>query len=101
MIAMMISYPQLYLDTGAIAWALPRDEFYHHLRRFVEAGLSKRIIFGSDQMRWPDAIPVAITSIESAPFLTADQKRDILFHNASRFFRLRLSEAPDLRRKDP
>jgi hypothetical protein len=101
MIAMMISHPQLYVDTGAIAWALPRDEFYRHLRRFVEAGLTRRIMFGSDQMQWPDAIRVAIKSIESAPFLTPEQKRDILFHNANRFFRLRLPEAHDVRRKDP
>lgn len=101
MIAMMISYPRLYVDTGGMCWALPRTEFYHHLRRFIDAGLGRRIMFGSDQMRWPDAIPVAIKSIESAPFLTAEQKRDILFHNANRFFRLRLPEDHDARRKDP
>ena len=45
-------------------------------------------MFGSDQMRWPDRIGVAIAAIEQAPFLTAEQKRDILFNNAARFLRL-------------
>ena len=57
----------------------------------VDAGMEKRILFGSDQMNWPDAIGEAIKSIETAPFLSAGQKRDIFYNNAARF--LRLSEA--------
>jgi hypothetical protein len=45
-------------------------------------------MFGSDQMIWPEAIERAIQSIEDAPFLTEQQKRDILYNNAARFFRL-------------
>jgi predicted TIM-barrel fold metal-dependent hydrolase len=45
-------------------------------------------MFGSDQMIWPDAIEIAIESIESADFLTDDQKRAILHDNAARFLRL-------------
>jgi len=54
----------------------------------VEAGFGKRILFGSDQMGWPDAIVVAIRRIQAAPFLSAAQKRDILYENAARFLRL-------------
>jgi predicted TIM-barrel fold metal-dependent hydrolase len=36
----------------------------------------------------PDAIGMAIASIESADFLTEEQKRDILYNNAARFLRL-------------
>ena len=54
----------------------------------VDAGLGKRILFGSDQMNWPDAIGEAIKAIETAPFLDAGQKRDILYDNAARFLRL-------------
>ena len=57
-------------------------------RRLVEAGFGERIMFGSDQMQWPGAIEVAIEAVESAPFLTADQKRDIFYNNAVRFLRL-------------
>jgi hypothetical protein len=76
------------VDTGAIAWALPRKEFHHYLQRIVEAGFGKRILFGSDQMIWPDVIEMALESIESAKFLTPEQRRDILFNNATRFLRL-------------
>ncbi len=45
-------------------------------------------MFGSDQIIWPGLIEAAITSIDEAPFLTAEQKRDIFYHNAARFLRL-------------
>ena len=44
--------------------------------------------FGSDQMRWPEKIGEGIEAIEQAPFLTEEQKRDILYYNAVRFLRL-------------
>lgn len=56
--------------------------------RIVKAGFGKRVMFGSDQMVWPQAIPDAIEAIETAEFLSEDQKRDILFGNAARFLRL-------------
>jgi len=58
------------------------------LKRLVDGGFSKRIMFGSDQTAWPQAIGLAIRTIEQAPFLTATQKRDILYNNAARFLRL-------------
>ena len=82
------SFPQVYVDTGVINWAIPRKEFHFYLRRLVEAGFSKRIMFGSDQMVFPDSIPIAIESIETAEFLTPEQKRDIFYNNAARFLRL-------------
>jgi predicted TIM-barrel fold metal-dependent hydrolase len=50
--------------------------------------MGKRILFGSDQMYWPDAIGEAIRAVDEAPFLDATQKRDILYNNAARFLRL-------------
>lgn len=91
MIAMMFTHPNLYVDVACNDWAFPRAQFHDALRRMVDAGLGKRIMFGSDQMYWPDAIGKAIESIETAPFLDAEQKRDILYDNAARF--LRLSDA--------
>jgi predicted TIM-barrel fold metal-dependent hydrolase len=89
--AMLQAYPTLYVDVAWIDWYIPRAEFHTYLRRLVEAGFGKRIMFGSDQMQWPQAIGVAIESIESASFLTPDQKRDVLCRNAMRFFRFDLS----------
>jgi predicted TIM-barrel fold metal-dependent hydrolase len=88
LLAVLWTHPQVYVDTGAIAWALPRAEFHRYLQRIVEAGFGKRVVFGSDQMIWPETIEMALDSIESASFLSSEQRRDILFNNAARFLRL-------------
>jgi uncharacterized protein len=92
-IAMMTQYPQLYADVSTITWVIPRAAFYDYLEALVHAGLGQRIMFGSDQMRWPEKIEEAIDAIQKAPFLTSEQKRDILFNNAARFLRLDEAEA--------
>ena len=88
MIAMMYQYPQLYADVSTISWIIPRTAFYDYLQAFVRAGLGKRLMFGSDQMVWPEKIGAAVEAIEQAPFLTAEQKRDIFYNNAAHFLRL-------------
>lgn len=88
MIAMMYQYPQLYADVSTITWVIPRTAFYDYLEALVRAGLGKRLMFGSDQMRWPEKIGKGIEAIEQAPFLTEEEKRDILHDNAVRFLRL-------------
>lgn len=88
MIAVLFSHPQVYVDIAGNNWAHPRPHFYGQLRRLVDAGFIKRIMWGSDQMVWPRAIDVAIEAIESAPFLSQEQKRDIFYDNAARFLRL-------------
>jgi hypothetical protein len=93
MIAMMYQYPQLHGDVSTITWVVPRTAFYDYLEAFVRTGLGKRLMFGSDQMRWPEKIGEGIEAIEQAPFLTEEQKRDILYHNAVRF--LRLEQEPE------
>jgi predicted TIM-barrel fold metal-dependent hydrolase len=65
---------------------------YGALRRLVDAGFGKRIMFGFDQMIWPQAIGIGIDTIEHADFLTTEQKRDILYNNAARFLRLSKQE---------
>jgi len=88
MIAMMYQYPQLYADVSTISWVIPRAAFYDYLEAFVRAGLGKRLMFGSDQMVWPEKISSAVEAIEEASFLTDEQKRDIFYNNAKRFLRL-------------
>jgi len=88
MIAMMYQYPQLYGDVSTITWIIPRSAFYDYLQRLIQAGLGKRLMFGSDQMRWPEMIGKGIEAIEEADFLTEEQKRDLLYNNAVRFLRL-------------
>ena len=88
MIMLMNAHPQVFIDIAADNWGVPRKEFHFILKRLVDAGYGKRIMFGSDQMIWPDSIPVAIASITEADFLSEEQKRDILYNNAARFLRL-------------
>ena len=75
--ALLLYHPQVNVDVGIISWQLPRAEFHRYLRRFIDAGFGKRVMFGSDQLLFPEMIRVAIENIESAEFLTAEQKRDI------------------------
>jgi predicted TIM-barrel fold metal-dependent hydrolase len=97
MVAMMNQYPQLYGDVSTITWLLPRSAFYGYLRGLVDAGLGKRVMFGTDQMRWPEAIGWAVAAIEEAPFLTDEQKRDIFYNNAARFLKLDEATPPHAR----
>jgi predicted TIM-barrel fold metal-dependent hydrolase len=93
MIAIMFNYPQVYVDVAQNNWGFPRAHFHSQLKRLVDAGFSRRILFGSDQMIWPQTIGLAIENIESAEFLTEQDKRDILHDNAARF--LRIVSLPD------
>lgn len=88
MIGLLWAHPQVYVDIAVIDWFIPRREFHAYLRRLVDAGFEKRIMFGSDQMIWPDALRIAIEAVESAEFLSPAQKRDVFYNNAARFLRL-------------
>jgi uncharacterized protein len=57
-------------------------------------------MFGTDEMGFVDTTPMAINAIESASFLTDQQKRDIFFNNAVRFFRLNPAELLGSREAD-
>ena len=86
-IAMLLVYPQVYVDVGAIAWLPPRAEFHAYLGAITRAGFGKRVLFGTDQMYWPEAIGMAVEAVDSAPFLTVSDKQDIFSGNAIRFFK--------------
>jgi len=81
-------YPQVYLDLATIDWILPRQEFHNYLHELMVAGFGKRLLFGSDQMYWPETIGMAIEGIESASFLSEQEKRDIFYNNAVRFLKI-------------
>jgi predicted TIM-barrel fold metal-dependent hydrolase len=88
MIAMLFAYPQVYVDIAQNDWGFPRRHFHAQLQRLVDAGFGTRILFGSDQMVWPQTIGLAIDTVKSADFLSVRQKQDILHDNAARFLRL-------------
>ena len=86
--ALMFTHPQVYVELSMAINVEARPAFYRFLRGLVEAGYGDRIMFGSDQMVWPGLIDAAVKSLQEAPFLTAQQKRDIFYNNAARFLRL-------------
>jgi predicted TIM-barrel fold metal-dependent hydrolase len=89
--ALMSQYPQVYMDVATIDWIggiSRRERFHAFLQQAIRRGFGKRILFGSDQMAWPDAIGLAVEGVDSAEFLTPEQKRDIFYSNAVRFLRL-------------
>lgn len=87
-IALMMQYQQVYVDISAIDWLMTRPDFHAYLQRLIQARLGNRIMFGTDQMIWPDAVGMAIDAVESVDFLSEKQKQAIFFDNAVDFFLL-------------
>jgi hypothetical protein len=69
-------------------WSYPLDDVHRYIQRLVQAGFGKRIMYGTDFFSYPRMIEGSMSVIENARYLGEDQKRDILFNNAARFFRL-------------
>ena len=89
-IRLMLTYPQLYSGLGAMLWAAPLDKYngVEFLKKAKAAGYLDRVMFGSDQMFWPDAIVKSIDFLNSMEFLTEEEKRDIFYNNAAKFFKV-------------
>ena len=87
-LAIMNAFPALYADVAAINWLLPTAEFQHYLERLMVAGMGKRLMYGTDGIVWPDAFAMAIRNIETAAFLSEEEKADIFYNNAALFLRL-------------
>lgn len=86
--AIMYQYPSVYADVSTILHLTPRSVALAYIKDLVDNGLEKRIMFGSDQMIWPEVIDVAVETLQSADFLNREQKADIFYNNAARFLRL-------------
>ena len=89
MASMLYMYPRLYADISAHIWMMSREAFYGYLKGVLGySGAYDRLMFGSDQMWWPETISLAVETLQSADFLSKEQKRDIFYNNAKRFLRL-------------
>lgn len=90
--ALMLQYPQVYADISTISWIISRESFHDYLESLMKGrymnSIGKRLLFGSDQMVWAETIGMAVDAVESADFLSEEQKRDIFYNNAARFLRL-------------
>ena len=89
-LSIMRVYQHVYADLGAVLWVeeLAKENAVEFLRKAKLAGILDRVMFGSDQMNWPSAIGDSIAYLESLGFLTAEEKRMVLYDNARRFFGL-------------
>ena len=88
----MYRYPNVYVDYSTMVWLAPEKTVYNYLKGLIDNGLGKRIMYGSDQMEWPESIGIGIERISNADFLTEQQKRDIFYNNAARFLQLSKEE---------
>jgi predicted TIM-barrel fold metal-dependent hydrolase len=84
-------YPQVYAGVGVLGHA-PEHRTTETLERFLERarafGYLDRVVFGSDQMIWPEAIGVSVEAVQSIDFLTVEEKKAIFYDNAARFLGL-------------
>jgi predicted TIM-barrel fold metal-dependent hydrolase len=92
MIALMGAHAYVYVDISGMIWSYPLGEVNYYIKRLVQAGFGKRILYGTDFILWPRMIETSMGVIEHAQYLSEDQKRDILFNNAVRFFRMDKSQ---------
>jgi predicted TIM-barrel fold metal-dependent hydrolase len=76
------------VDTSVSDWILPESELHAFLESVIDAGFGDRIMFGSDQLVWPQTIGIGIRWSVCAPLLRPEQKEEILFIKAARFLRL-------------
>jgi predicted TIM-barrel fold metal-dependent hydrolase len=90
---LMTMYPHIYVDIGALSWTpIAGDLLEPFLREAKRRRLLDRVMFGSDQMRWPEAIALAIDRVNLLDFLTVEEKQGIFYDNAARFLRLSADE---------
>lgn len=86
---LMTMYPHIYVDIGALSWTpIAGDLLEPFLREAKRRRMLDRVMFGSDQMRWPEAIALAIDRVNLLDFLTVEEKQGIFYDNAAKFLRL-------------
>ncbi|MCG6927737.1 MAG: amidohydrolase family protein [Acidobacteria bacterium] len=88
MLTLLQANSHVYVDVAGLIWSYPLKEVNRYIERLVDAGFEDRVMFGTDQMAWPQLMTYSISIIQNADYLTSKQKRDILYYNAARFLRL-------------
>jgi predicted TIM-barrel fold metal-dependent hydrolase len=92
MLTLLQANSHVYVDVAGLIWSYPIKEVNRYIERLVDAGFEDRVMFGTDQLLWPKLMAYSISIIQNADYLTAQQKRDILYNNAARFLRLDTAE---------
>jgi predicted TIM-barrel fold metal-dependent hydrolase len=88
---LMQMYPQVHAEVGVLGH-VPEHRATETLERFLRGakarGYLDRVMFGSDQMVWPEAIALSVEAVQSLDFLTVEEKGAIFYDNAARFLGL-------------
>lgn len=88
---LMHNYDNFYVDIAGtlIFWeSKGRKEAEKFIQRAVDEGVEDKILYGSDEMIWPDAITASINIIKQADYLTDTIKKQILYWNAAKYLKL-------------
>ena len=86
---LMTMYPHIYVDIGALSWTpIAGDLLEPFLNEAKRRRMLDRVMFGSDQMRWPEAIGLAIDRVNRLDFLTVEEKAHIFYDDAAKFLGL-------------
>jgi hypothetical protein len=80
---LLVQFPKVYVDISALQMAYTRKMFHQLLQKYVDAGLTSRILFGSDGHDYERSF----AAYESAEFLNERQLAGIFCENAERFLR--------------
>ncbi len=90
MLTLLQANSHVYVDIAGLVWSYPLVEVNRYIQRLVEAGFEDRVMYGTDlgESGWEGLMAYSISIIQNAEYLTPQQKRDILFNNAVRFYRL-------------
>jgi hypothetical protein len=80
---LLVQFPKVYVDVSPWQMAYTRKRFHRLLQEYADAGLTGRIMFGSDGGNYAKAI----AAYTAADFLTEKQLESIFCKNAARFLK--------------
>lgn len=83
-ITMMLAHKNLYADISVISnpFIVPPAQFTTIMKAFHDAGLTSRLMFGTDN----GPIDKAVEAVENLDFLSRKEKKMIFYKNAEKFF---------------
>lgn len=85
---MLHTHSNVYMDIGVVNWYLGRTGFQRLLKQVIDLVGAGKILFGTDQMSFPQMMPVGLSAITEAPYLNDEDKQRILWENARQLLRL-------------
>lgn len=91
---MLLAHSNVYMDVATVNWCINRAGFHRLLRQVVDMAGTDKILFGSDQMNVPQMIPVGVSAIQEASFLSEEDKRKILGDNARKLLGINVAGEP-------